>query len=303
MRKVVVTGATGFLGSALSRELLAQGVIVYGVGTNQNKLDELAGIPGFIPVRLGFENFGKLPQLINDDIDVFYHFAWAGGFTAAIKDYRLQLDNAAYAGDAATAAAEIPTKRFVYANTYNQYEIVEFLETDRFDPRPTCIYAAAKTAGGLICQTIATEKGMEYCAGLIPMPYGINNSSKQLVNVVLENLSNGIAPRLVTGNNLYDIVHVDDIARAFVLLGKKGIDRREYYVGHRKIKTFRKWMEEMRDAIAPSVELKFGEYVDNQQIDYDKIDLDALYRDTGFECIEDFQLTIKQTAEWLRKRS
>ena len=56
----------------------------------------------------------------------------------------------------------------------------------------------------------------------------------------------------------------------------------------------------MRDIIAPGVELKFGEYKDNQCIDYSKIDLDALYNDTGFECKADFTETMMRTAKWVK---
>ena len=52
-----------------------------------------------------YADYEKLPEMIKDTgADVFYHLAWAGGFTTAIRDYKLQMRNAAFAGDALTAA-------------------------------------------------------------------------------------------------------------------------------------------------------------------------------------------------------
>lgn len=301
MKKVAITGATGFFGGRLIRTLLEQGIKVYGIDINEEKLNDLSHDANFIPVIARFEDYEKLPAMINEvGIDVFYHFAWAGGFTTAIRDYKLQMSNAGFAGDALIAAKQIGAKKFVYSNTYNQYEIINFLQSDYFEPRYTCIYSTGKTAASLICRTLAQNLGMEYSAGLIPMPYGENNYSKQLVNVVINSLNNGVAPKLVEGNNLYDLVYVQDIIDALIAIGDKGKDKKEYYVGHRQLKTFREWMTEIRDVIAPDIELKFGEYKDNQQIDYSKVDLDALYRDTGWECQYDLKDKIKDTADWVK---
>jgi nucleoside-diphosphate-sugar epimerase len=203
-------------------------------------------------------------------VDVFYHFAWAGGFTSAIRDYKLQMKNAGAAGDAVMTAHAIGARKFVYANTYNKYEILNFLSSETFEPRYTCIYATGKTAASLICRTLAYNLGMEYSAGLVPMPYGERNYSKQLVNVVIHHLTEGNPPKLVEGNNLYDLVYIDDIADAFVMIGNCGRHMKEYYVGHRKLKTFREWMTEMRDCLAPDVELKFGEY--KYDLEYTNLD-------------------------------
>lgn len=301
MNKVIITGVNGFFGSSLAKELLGRNVTVIGIGTDDTKLSALRNYNNFSFIKAAFEDYTKLPALIPDrDIDVFYHFAWAGGFTTAIRDYRLQMSNAGYAGDALVAAHDIGVKKFVYANTYNQFEIQNFLRSETFEPRYTCIYATGKTAASLICRTLAYNLGIEYSAGLVPMPYGENNYSKQLVNVVLNNLNNGIAPKLVEGNNLYDLVHVDDIVDAFIAIGEKGHNMKEYYIGHRKLSTFRELMCEIRDAVAPEVELKFGEYKDNQQIDFSMIDLDALYEDTGWECKRELKVQIKPVAEWVK---
>lgn len=301
MKKVVITGATGFLGRALAKKLIGTGCYVIAVGSSEEKLIEFKNHENCRAIKASFEEYNKLSELIPDrDVDVFYHFAWAGGFTTAIKDYKIQMSNAAYAGDAIMAAHEIGAKKFVYANTYNQFEIVNFLTSETFEPRYTCIYATGKTAASLICRTLAYNLGMEYCAALVPMPYGENNYSKQLVNVVITNLLAGIPPKLIEGNNLYDLVYIDDIAGAFVAIGERGQNMKEYYVGHRNLKTFKNWMIKTKNCIAPDVELRFGEYKDNQQIDYSKVDLDLLYKDTGYECSADFEETIKRTAEWVR---
>ena len=301
MKKVIITGVTGFIGGSLARKLLAEGVTVYGVDVGTPKLEEFKKHTNFIPIIASFEDYEKLPEQIHDEeIDVFYHFAWAGGFTTAIKDYKIQMSNAAYAGDALVAAKNIGCKKFVYAGTYNQFEIQNFLATPGFEPRYTCIYSTGKTAAGLICRTLAYNLGLEYSAGLIPMPYGENNYSKQLVNVVVDNLNKGIPPKLVEGNNTYDLIYIGDLVDALIAIGEKGKNQHEYYVGHRKLKTFKELMIDIRDVIAPEVELKFGEYKDNQCIDYSKIDLDALYNDTGFECKANFEDTMKITSQWVK---
>ena len=302
MKKVIITGISGFLGGALARKLLSSGIRVIGIDIDTPKLDEFKTYDLFTKVIAEFQDYGCLPEVIRDtDVDVFYHFAWAGGFTTAIRDYKLQMSNAGYAGDALTAAHRIGAKKFVYANTYNQYEIINFLESETFEPRYTCIYSTGKTAASLICRTLAYNLGIEYSGALVPMPYGERNYSKQLVNVVINNLNNGIAPKLVEGDNLYDLVYIQDIADALAAIGEKGQNMKEYYVGHRKLKTFRAWMEEIRDAIAPNVELKFGEYKDNQQINYEKVDLDALFRDTGWECHYELKDQITTTAQWVKE--
>ena len=300
MDKVIITGANGFLGGALARKLLKSNCAVIAVGTSEPQLAQLKEYGNCRTVIATFEDYNNLPELIQErDVDVFYHFAWAGGFTTAIKDYKLQMSNAGFAGDAIMAAYKIGAKKFVYANTYNQYEITNFLESETFEPRYTCIYAAAKTAASLICRTLAFNLGIEYSGALVPMPYGENNYSKQLVNVVLTNLLSRTPPKLVEGNNLYDLVYIDDIAEAFVAIGNNGKNMKEYYVGHRKLKTFKEWMTEIRDSIAPEIALKFGEYKDTQNIDYSKVDLEALFRDTGFECTAEFDETMRKTADWV----
>ncbi len=302
MKKVVITGVTGFFGGSMARKLLSSGVNVIGVDIDTPKLDEFKRNPNFATIVASFEDYENLPELIkDDDIDVFYHFAWAGGFTTAIRDYKIQMSNAAYAGDALVAAHKIGAKKFVYANTYNQYEIINFLKSETFDPRYTCIYSTGKTAASLICRTLAHNLGIDYSAALIPMPYGENNYSKQLVNVVINSLNNGVSPKLIEGNNLYDLVYIQDIVDAMIAIGERGRDKKEYYVGHRKLKTFREWMIEIRDIIAPNVELKFGEFKDNQQINYDEVDLDALYRDTGWECQYELKDKIMGVAQWVKE--
>lgn len=302
MKKVIITGTTGFFGSSLTRELLSAGTKVIGVDVDTPKMNEFKDDPNFTSVIAEFSDYEDLPQYIQDkDVDVFFHLAWAGGFTTAIRDYKLQMSNAGYAGDALVAAHKIGAKKFVYANTYNQHEIINFLESETFEPRYTCIYSTGKTAASLICRTLAHNLGITYSGALIPMPYGENNYSKQLVNVVINNLNNGVSPKLVEGDNLYDLVYIQDIVNSLIAIGEKGHNRKEYYVGHRKLKTFKEWMIEIRDVIAPDIDLKFGEYKDNQQINYEKIDLDALYRDTGWECKYELKDQIAQTAAWVKK--
>ena len=302
MRTAVVTGASGFVGSHLVRALLEQGIIVYGVGRSAEKLATHRFDSGFIPIVADFGTYDSLKDLIQEDsIDVFYHMAWQGGFTSALKDYRLQLMNAEAACGALSAAAELGCKKFVYAGTVNELEVNSFLTGERCIPRNTCIYGAAKAAGDVIARTLAYNNRLEYCSALLPMMYGRGNASPQIINIVIKNCYTGVPSKLIEGINRYDVVHINDVVCALCHIGQSGANMREYYIGHRALRTFREIMVEIRDILNPAAELRFGEYEDSLNLDYSLIDLDTLYRDTGFECCADFAETIKDQAEWLKE--
>lgn len=302
MRTVVITGAGGFIGGALTKRLLENGVTVYGADISGELLKRFQGHGNFIPVVASFDNYERLPELIgNKEIDVFYHLAWQGVFGEAFRDYALQMDNAKHACLAMEQAIRMGAGKFVLAGTYNEFEVRDILFSEDIQPRYTCIYAASKLAADMICKTLAYHNGIRYNAGLACMAYGQGNRSRMLANVLLDSFIMGVRPKLVEGDNLYDFIYIDDLVDAYLAIGEKGRDLKSYYIGHRELKTFREWVEEIKEILAPEMELVFGEYRDTQSIDYSRIDLEALYRDTGFECGADFRTSILRTAEWLEQ--
>ena len=302
MKKVIITGAGGFIGSYLVKLLLSKQIIVYAIDINENLLNSFKKNKNCIPIVATFEDYSNLHNLINDSIDVFYHFAWSGVFGESFKDYDLQLKNVKYACDALMAAKKIGCKKFILAGTINEFEIKKYMDMDYFEPRYTCLYATCKSASEMICKTLAFNNNIEYCGGLIAMVYGEGNKSAMLPNVVMQQLNNNITPKLIEGNNLYDLIYVKDVARAFYKIGENGYNMKSYYIGHRKthLKKFKDWILEIRDTINPNIELIFGEYKDTLDMNYDLIDTEALYKDTGFECKYDFTETIIDTAKWLK---
>lgn len=304
MKKVIITGAGGFIGKSLVEYLLKKNICVVGIDINDNNLLDLKNNINFRFINASFENYDNLEKTINDtEFDIFYHFAWDGVFGTPFKDYALQLSNTKYACDAIKIAINLKCKKFVLAGTMNQFETLDYMTRADIEPRYTCIYATSKIAADMICKTIAFNEGIEFNSGLIAMAYGENNKSMMIPNVVMKSLNEGISPKLTEGKNLYDMMYIDDICYAFYCIGKSGINLKDYYIGHKKedLRTFKEWMQEIRDIINPNVELKFGEYPEAAKFDYNKINTHELYDDTEFQIISDFHESIIKTKNWLKE--
>ena len=293
MSRAVVTGASGFIGKALTKRLLDDGWTVYAVVRDAQTL---AGLKGDLrPVECDFAHYGCLAEKIHEKVDWFLHFGWAGVSGPASRSITAQGENIRASAEAMEQAKRLEAKRFLFAGSSYQY---------RMEPAGEAflaknLYGAAKAAAGRLLWSAAFGGMMQYNSVLFTNVYGVGDRSERSTNTMLRKLLAGEPLRLISGEHLHDWTYIDDAVGGVMAVLESGRAGKEYYIGARELSTFRDIITRARDAVSPETELRFGEYEDRAYIDYGQIDLDALYRDTGFECTSDFEESIKKTAVWL----
>ena len=80
MKKAIVTGANGFVGTAICKELSRQGTEVIAIIKDENEnISQIKDLTGLRIVYCDLSEFKDLGNIISDrDIDVMYHMAWVG---------------------------------------------------------------------------------------------------------------------------------------------------------------------------------------------------------------------------------
>ena len=74
---ILITGANGFIGRALTELMLSKGHNVFAIVTSERELEPLKCDKLHV-FKLFFEDYPKIAELVQEDIDVVYHFAWHG---------------------------------------------------------------------------------------------------------------------------------------------------------------------------------------------------------------------------------
>ena len=234
------------------------------------------------------------------EIDVVFHFAWKGLCGPSAKDVNTQIDNISATFELLKQAKTLNAKKIVFASSMNTLEVRTFLNNpSSVKPRGVYVHVAAKLASEIIARTFCYDNDIQFNEALIAMAYGENNKSKMIPNVFLYSILSGIEPKLVEGNNQYDIIYIDDIVNAMISIGEKGIPGKSYYVGHNWSKTFKEIFTEVKDTINPDATIHFGMYRDDNSIDFNLIDREELTKDTGWIPEANLQESIKRTARWI----
>lgn len=101
---------------------------------------------------------------------------------------------------------------------------------------------------------------------------------------------------------MYDFMYISDAAKAFVQIGKKGMNNKTYYLGSQSPKPLKEFLIEMRNCVDPSIEIGLGEIpFSGVSLSYHEFDIDAVKRDTGFVPEVSFKEGILMTVKWLRE--
>lgn len=299
MKRVIITGATGAIGRALIEELIENQIEVLVFcreGSPRNK-----GILESPLVSVKYYRLDCLADIQNDtgkQYDVFYHFAWDGTIGKIRNDMYLQAMNVKYSLDAVNIAKRFGCHTFVGAGSQAEYGRVEGKLSPDTPAFPETGYGIAKLCAGQMTREMARQLDIKHVWVRILSVYGPHDAQNTMVMTTIDQIKKGIKPQFTKGEQMWDYLYSRDAAKAFRLIGEKGIDGRTYVLGSGIARPLSYYIKEIRDAINKKAELDFGAIpYSEKQVMYLCADINELTKDTGFQPRTDFHHGIRMTLE------
>lgn len=304
MKRAIVTGANGFVGSALLHTLEANGIAVTAVIRNrQSDLSRIADVHGLNIVYCGMDELERLPDLVEKNADIFYHLAWEGSSGPERANYRTQLKNIQWSLNAVGAAAEIGCSRFVGAGSLAELDVGNYSFQNGATPNAVSCYGAAKIAAHLMTKIECNKLGIAPLWARLSNTYGIGDYTSNFINFAAKLMITGQPANFTTAEQMYDFVHVSDVAMGLYKIGQFGKPYYSYYIGSAKPRKLKEYITALRDTIAPNIPLNLGAVPFNGVLHAENIfDCSQLVQDTGYQPEIEFETGIIDTVAWLRNQ-
>ena len=251
-RRVLVTGATGFVGRHLCRRLLRLGAEVHAL--SRDTPPQPAAPPGLHWHRsdlVDAAGFAEIAGRIRP-ATIFHLASLVQGHRESALALPMLDANTRAAVAVMSAAHTIPGCRVVLAGS---------IEEPRGDEPPVSPYAAAKGAATGYARLFHTQWGLPVTVLRIAMVYGPDQPDvRKLVPYVCSSLLEGTTPALSSGTRPVDWVYIEDVCDAFIRAATRhGVAGRVLDIGSGRTTTIAEVVRSLADLADYHGPLGFGE--------------------------------------------
>lgn len=284
MRKVLITGADGFLGRNLVRKLLSVGCFVEAIVYPGNNIYVAESNNNLEVFEIDLRCIEGLSEKLPNDIDVLYHLAWVGVKPEDRNNMDIQLNNIELSMNVMKMAVAKQIKKVVFPGSTNEYLYSGGLIGEKTLPSPSNAYGAVKVSVRYLCSEYAKRNSIDFEYAIITGIYAADRRDNNVIFYTIDKLLNKEKPSLSKLDQLWDYVYIDDVVEALRLIGAKGVPMTVYTIGHGDNWPLKKYIEIIHKMIDESIPLGIGEIeYESEILPSSCVDLYSINKDTGFE--------------------
>jgi UDP-glucose 4-epimerase len=298
IQKILVTGASGFVGSHLCRRLVEQGLDVHAVYRTNSPL-QLDGdaIRWWQADLTQLDTVQSLVKQIQPEI--IYHLASSVAGSRSLDMILPTFNNNLVSTvNLLTAVAELGCQRFVLAGSLEEPEANQAEAIIPGSP-----YAAAKWASSAYARLFHSLYDVPIVITRLFMIYGPEQKDlNKLIPYVILSLLRGESPRLSSGERPVDWIYVDDIVSGLVAAAQTpGVEGRTFDLGSGTLVSIRDVVQELSRQINPDISLQFGAIPDRPMEKVQVADDNATYAGLGWKHEVNLKQGLTQTISWYQR--
>ncbi|HEX8665033.1 MAG TPA: NAD(P)-dependent oxidoreductase [Beijerinckiaceae bacterium] len=305
---VLVAGAAGFVGSAVTRACLQHGLRVIAVDNFLHGVPEnLSGLPLRVH-KFDLSDFSGLAELITSaQIDYIVNAA-GDTFVPAAYDYpgRFVSNNIVVTLNLLQAARIGTVRRMLQLSTTEIYGITDGSALNENSPiAPVNTYAVTKLAADQLCFTYSDEHGVPVTVLRLFNTYGPGATHPYVIPEIISQLSRGDTVRLGNLDAARDFTYVTDTAAAVHSLLAADMPRKGVFnVGSGQVTSVRELVEHTAAAMGVASPRLVSDAARLRRMDISvfRCDSSRLRAATGWQPRVSIEEGLKRTIDSYRRR-
>jgi len=218
-KRVLVTGAGGFIGSHVTRALSEAGTEVAVIVRPQDPLKRLsAELPRLTVIRGDLDDVQSLaPEITAFEPEACIHLAWytrPGDYLDSERNVESLLASLRLL----KVLGEAHCRQVLMTGTCAEYDSEFGVLSEESPVKPRTLYAACKLSLRLLGQHLAVSRGISFAWARVFFLFGPDEDRHRLVPRLVNSLLAERPFAATAGDQLRDYLYVEDVASALVFL-------------------------------------------------------------------------------------
>ncbi len=307
--RVIVTGASSFIGRVAVRRLLDQGDEVWAVvrpGSEHPdslyRFCQAGGHTRLHVIELDLHEIGQIGRMMADRAEAWLHMGWDGSGSNNRAMREVQQANVAQSLAAVRTAVSCGCRRFVFTGSQAEYGIYHTETAEDARCHPVSEYGKAKVDFANQAKPLCKMLDIEYIHTRIFSVYGPGDHPWSLVQSCLQTWRQG--GRMILGpcTQQWNFLYIEDAASALCHLlteGKAGV----YNIAGTDTRILRSYIEEMYDLCGRRGSFAYGERPQNAEGAADLMpDIRKIVRETSWRPMISFEEGVRRTLKSINEK-
>jgi nucleoside-diphosphate-sugar epimerase len=257
-KTILLTGATGFLGSHLAEKFIQTGDKVIALKRQPSDTWRCSEFGGHITWINHDENDWK-EEVLKHQPAVFIHSAWSGVSAAYRSQWKDQLKNLDFLFDLLELAKTCNAQKFIGLGSQAEYGFFDGKIDESFPAQPNSAYGLVKLMAMEAVKCFCDEHHIDWIwLRLFPF-YGERESIEWFIPILVKNIYRQSQMNMTKGEQQYAYLYVKDFADWMIAITQKKISSGIYNISSKYPRPLKAVVEKVIGIMAPQEhQINFG---------------------------------------------
>lgn len=258
MRKVLITGITGFLGSHIAENLISNDIKVVGLKRKKSNIwrcEEFKEKIHWIDIS---DDGSFINQLTSHSFDTIIHAAWIGVESNDRDNWYEQIKNITFFVELLEAAKILEVKRIIFLGSQAEYGTINSKISEDSETNALNAYAATKLACLEILKSFSVSNNINWIWLRLFSIFGEKENSNWLIPSLVNSMLNSSEMKFTLGEQKYAYLYVKDYAEIMRRIILNNLESGIYNVSSNETKTIKSIIEDIKNIINSEFILDFG---------------------------------------------
>jgi len=297
---ILLTGATGFIGAAVFKQILASGNLPIALLRPVSNASRLQGLKEYCSLTYETLQSAELVRKLQKyRPKTLIHLAWhwRDGTGRDTKGIYQVTDNLPLTIDSVKLAQAVGCTHWIGIGSREEYGNVNRRVDESDSTLPATVYGQAKLSAGWAALSLCQAYGMRGSWMRMFGVYGPDDEPSRLIPYLIREMSFGNAPKLTKCEQIGDYLYIDDAARGILSVAYAQVPG-IFNVGSGIALSLKTVVETTRELVNPQINPNYGiiDYHPGQTM-YSHADITKITALTGWQPKISLQEGLKLTVE------